>query len=69
MNKNMGKYDKVIRIIIAIVSLALYFGNIIIGTWGIVLLIVAALMVFTSLSGFCPIYAIFGYSSCPVKEK
>ena len=69
MIKNMGKYDKVVRIIIAILSIALYFGNIVTGTWGIVLLVVAAILVFTSLMGTCPIYAIFGYSTCPVKES
>jgi len=69
MIKNIGKSDKVIRIVLAIICAALYFGNIVTGIWGIVLLVIAALALITSFMGTCPIYAIFGYSTCPVKES
>jgi len=34
----------------------------------IVLLVVAAVMGVTALTGFCPLYALFGISTCPVRS-
>ncbi len=65
----MGTTDKMIRLIFAAVIAVLYFTNVISGTFGIVLLVLAGVFVLTSLVSFCPLYAPFGLSSCPVKEK
>ena len=69
MKKNMGTIDKVVRVTIAAIIAILYFTNVITGTLGIVLLILAGVFVLTSLISFCPIYRIFGLSTCPVKVK
>ena len=69
MKKNMGTIDKVVRVTIAAIIAILYFTNVIMGTLGIVLLILAGVLVLTSLISFCPIYRIFGLSTCPVKVK
>jgi len=69
MKKNMGTIDKVVRVIIAAIIAILYFTNVLTGTLGIVLLILAGVFVLTSLISFCPIYRIFGLSTCPVKVK
>ena len=63
MKKNMGTIDKVIRILVAVVVVALYFTNVISGTLGIILLALAAVFVVTSLFSFCPLYLPFGLSS------
>ena len=63
MKKNMGTTDKVIRILVAVVVVALYFTNVISGTLGIILLVLAAVFVLTSLFSFCPLYLPFGLSS------
>jgi len=68
MKKNMGNTDKIIRLIIAVGIAILYFTGVITGTIGIVLLILAGVFVFTSLVGFCPLYALFGMNTCPRKE-
>jgi len=60
MKKNMGSIDKIIRIAIAVVFAILYFTNVISGTFGIVLLVLAVVFVATSLISFCPLYPIFG---------
>ena len=60
MKKNMGTADKVIRILIAIVIAALFFTNFITGTLGIVLLVLAAVFLLTSVVSFCPLYLPFG---------
>ena len=64
----MGSTDKIIRILIAIVIAALFFTNVISGTLGMVLLVLAGVFVLTSLISFCPLYTLFGMSTCP-KEK
>ena len=69
MKKNMGNADKIIRVIVAVVFAVLYFTNTISGTLGLVLVVLSGVFVLTSLISFCPLYAIFGVSSCPVKEK
>jgi hypothetical protein len=56
MKKNMGLIDKVVRIIIALLLTVLYFTNVISGTLGIVMLILAGIFVLTSFVGFCPLY-------------
>jgi fatty acid desaturase len=68
MKKNMGNADRIIRIIIAAIVAALYFTNIITGTLGIVLLVLAGVFVLTSLISFCPLYAIVGLNTCAAKK-
>jgi hypothetical protein len=63
MKKNIGTIDKVVRILIAVAVAVLYFTHIISGTLGIVLLILAGVLVLTSLAGICPIYLPFGLST------
>jgi len=63
MKKNMGTIDKVIRILVAVVFVVLFFAKVITGTIGIILLILAAVFVLTSLISFCPLYWPFGIST------
>lgn len=65
----MGKADRIIRLMIAAIIATLYFTNVITGTLGIVLLVVAGVFVLTSFVSFCPLYAPFGLSTCAVKEE
>ena len=69
MKKNMGKIDKTIRLVIALVAAALYFGGLVPATLGLILLVVAVIFVATSAISFCPLYAIFGIQTCPIEEK
>jgi fatty acid desaturase len=69
MKKNMGNADRAIRVIIAILVAVLYFTNVISGTLGLVLLIVAGVFVLTSLISFCPLYSLIGLNTCPVKKS
>jgi hypothetical protein len=63
MKKNMGSTDKIIRILLAVVAVALYFTNVVTGTLGIILLVLAGIFVATSLISFCPLYPIIGIST------
>ncbi|WP_113924276.1 YgaP family membrane protein [Cognataquiflexum aquatile] len=68
MKKNMGTTDRIIRTIIAVMAAYLYFGGIVTGTLGIVLVVVAAVFLLTSLVSFCPLYSIVGLNTCSVKK-
>jgi hypothetical protein len=64
----MGTIDKVVRILIALVVIGLYFANVISGTVAIVLLILSAIFILTSLLSFCPLYLPFGINTDKKKE-
>ncbi len=68
MKSNMGTTDKIIRIAIAVLIAILYFTGVIPGTLGIVLLVLAAVFVLTSLVSFCPLYLPFGLNTGKKKE-
>lgn len=64
----MGSADRIIRIIVAAIIAVLYFTGKISGTLGIVLLIFGIVFALTSAISFCPLYPIFGISTCKTKE-
>ena len=68
MKKNMGSADRIVRILIALLATYLYYAGIVTGTWGIMLIVVSVIFVLTSAVGFCPLYAVFGIRTCPVKK-
>jgi hypothetical protein len=68
MKKNMGSTDKIIRIVLAAVFAYLYFSGTVVGTYGIILLVLGAVFLLTSIISFCPLYAIVGLSTCPAKK-
>lgn len=68
MKKNMGTTDKAVRVLIAAVIAILYFTNVISGTLGLVLLILAAVFLLTSLVSFCPLYGPLGINTCKTKK-
>jgi hypothetical protein len=63
MKPNMGTTDKIIRIAIAAFLAILFFTNVIEGTLGIILLVVAGVLALTSLVSFCPLYPIIGLNT------
>ncbi len=68
MKKNMGGVDRIVRLVIAALVAVLYFAEVITGTLGIVLLVVAVIFFLTSLVSFCPLYAPFGFSTCKTEK-
>ena len=68
MKKNMGSADRVIRIVIALIFVALYFTNVVSGLLGIALVVLAGVFLLTSLLNFCPLYVPFGLSTCKDKN-
>ena len=67
MKPNMGSADRLIRILVAVVLSVLFFTGTISGTTGVLLIIAGGVFLATSFLGFCPMYTIFGISTCPRK--
>lgn len=65
----MGSPDRIIRVLATIVFAVLYFTGTLIGTWGVVLLVLGGVFVLTSFVGFCPLYALIGMNTCPSKSS
>jgi hypothetical protein len=63
MKKNMSPVDRIVRLVLAIVVLALYLTGVISGTAALILGILAVILVVTSLLGFCPLYLPFKIST------
>ncbi|MBK6596936.1 MAG: DUF2892 domain-containing protein [Proteobacteria bacterium] len=64
MKTNEGTADRALRVIVGLAVLALFF--IIEGPnrfWALI----GAVPVLTGLLGYCPVYAVFGLSTCPLK--
>jgi len=64
--KNVGNVDKIVRYIIGIALLSIYFilqGNLkYLGLIGLV-------PILTAIFGFCPLYALFGIKTCKANNQ
>jgi hypothetical protein len=61
---NMGKTDRALRVVVGLVLISLVF----VGPktpWGWI----GVVPLVTSLSGTCPLYTLFGWRTCPMKES
>jgi hypothetical protein len=69
MKKNMGTLDRGIRVIVALVIVALIAMKTVTGTLSIVLGVFAVVFLITAAIGFCPLYVVLGISTCKKKES
>ncbi len=67
MKKNMGKVDRTIRSIIALIFAVLIFTKTVTGILAIVFGIFALIFILTSFVSFCPLYSPFKIST--LKEE
>ena len=63
MKQNMGVFDKIARLVLAVIAGLLVYFEVVSGSVSYILLSISAVFVITSLVGFCPLYGIFGISS------
>lgn len=64
MKSNVGVVDRIIRVVIAIACSILYFTHTVSGALGYAVLAIGAIMLLTALVNFCPMYRLFGMSTC-----
>jgi len=69
MKANMGKADRIIRMLIAAGLVVLYTSEIVSGSFGFILLVIAFVMLLTSVVSFCPLYVPLGLNTCSTKQK
>ncbi len=60
MKKNMGNLDRALRIIVAVVIIALYYSHVISGLVASIGLVLSVIFILTSFISFCPLYLPFG---------
>ncbi|NJC97748.1 MAG: DUF2892 domain-containing protein [Anaerolineales bacterium] len=63
MKRNMSNTDRIVRVLIAALFAYLYFGGIVTGGLGIVLVVLGAVFLLTSVVSFCPLYMLFKFST------
>jgi len=64
MQSNLGTIDRVLRIVVGIILIALVF----VGPqtpWGWI----GVVPLITALIGFCPAYRLFGLRTCPLQKR
>ena len=64
MKANEGTVDRALRVIAGLVLIGLAATGTI-GVWGWI----GVVPLVTGLIGFCPAYALFGMSTCPMKKQ
>lgn len=68
MKKNMGGADRIVRFLLALTVIVLYYFKVIDGTLAYVLLALSAIFIITSFVSFCPLYTLFGLNTCKIKN-
>jgi len=69
MSTNESPIDRVIRVVIAVAAVVVAFVVGASSVLGIILFVVAAIMLVTAATGFCPLYRVFGMSTCKVSSS
>ncbi len=64
MKFNVGGIDRILRVVIGVVLLSLAATDTV-GGWGWL----GVVPLLTGLVSFCPLYPIFGFSTCPLKKN
>ncbi|HAL16012.1 MAG TPA: DUF2892 domain-containing protein [Anaerolineaceae bacterium] len=55
---NEAGWDRILRVLGGILLLALGFGSVVAGTFGLVFKAIGTLLLVTGLVGYCPVYAL-----------
>ena len=63
MKSNVGGIDRILRIVLGLALIALTLTGTI-GVWGWIGLVPLG----TAALGFCPLYTMLGFSTCPMKK-
>ena len=65
---NEASWDRIARVVLGIVLLALGFGGVVTGAVGNVLKVVGFIPLVTGLVGWCPLYAMFRFRTNGTRE-
>jgi hypothetical protein len=60
MEKNVGTFDRIVRLVVAILLIVANATGWVTGMVGLVLAVIAGMILSSVLSGYCPLYAMMG---------
>ena len=63
MKTNVGNIDRILRVVLGLALIALTLTGTI-GVWGWIGIVPLA----TAAMGFCPLYTVLGFSTCPISK-
>ena len=63
MKRNLSNIDRIVRVVVVALFAYLYFGGVVTGALGIVLVVLGAVFLLTAIVAFCPLYAPFKFST------
>ena len=58
---NEAGWDRIARVVLGLVLLAIGLGGLMAAPWGIVIAVVGLILLITGLIGFCPLYRLFNF--------
>ena len=58
MKLNESNVDRIIRVVLGVLLLALYFAHVVSGGLGVAFIVLGAISLITGVVGFCPLYAL-----------
>lgn len=64
--KNLASWDRLLRILLAAILMALWWRGVMTGWAGILAMVLAGGLLLNAILGRCGLYAAFGFSTCPV---
>ncbi|RIH82158.1 YgaP family membrane protein [Calidithermus roseus] len=67
MKPNEGTADRIIRLTLSVVFFTLAF-TVTAGLWTYITAGLGVLMLGTAVVGYCPLYALLGINTCPVRK-
>jgi hypothetical protein len=59
MKMNEAGWDRILRVVLGVVLLALGWGGVVAGGWGLFLKVIGFVPLLTGLVGYCPLYGLF----------
>lgn len=65
MKKNVGKYDRALRLVLSVVVFVLAYIHVLPGSWNIITWCVAGILLVTAAFGRCPLYGACGIDTRP----
>jgi len=65
MQANMGTIDRIVRVVVAMIVVGMILSGMVSGVFAIILGVLAAVFVLTSVISICPLYLPFGISTRP----
>ncbi|GGH20760.1 hypothetical protein GCM10007423_01350 [Dyadobacter endophyticus] len=63
MKSNLENADKIVRVLVLLGALVLYFMEVTSGVFGIALIVIGSVLLLTSLLNYCPLYSVLGIST------